>query len=107
MWHYSSRGPGQHFGDPNTSPKPDVTAPTPKNGKVVYGASIRTFPTGWGTSGACPQAAGLAALLWSKTPSLTPADLYAAIRDRAVDLGHGPDCQGHGRIDCAASLALV
>jgi hypothetical protein len=46
-------------------------------------------------------------LLWSKTPSLTPADLYAAIRDGAVDLGHGPDCQGHGRIDCAASLALV
>jgi len=107
MWHYSSRGPGQHFGDSNTNRKPDVTAPTPRNGKVVYGASIRTFPTGWGTSGACPQAAGLAALLWSKTPALTPADLYAAIRRGAVDLGHGPDCQGHGRIDCAASLALV
>lgn len=107
MWYYSSRGPGQSHGSANTNRKPDVTAPTPKNGRVVYGAGVRVLANGWGTSGACPQVAGLAALLLSKNPSLTQTDLFKAISDGAASIGHGYTCEGAGLIDCAASLALV
>lgn len=107
MWNYSSRGPGQNFGQPGMGAKPDVTAPTPRNGRVVYGAGIRVLPNGWGTSGACPQVAGLAALLVSARRSLSPLQVYEAIRAGTVALGHGANCEGAGRIDCAAALALV
>ena len=104
MWFYSSRGPGQFFGQPNTNRKPDVTAPTPRNGRVVYGDDVRSLANGWGTSGACPQVAGLAALLLSAQPALTADDIFNIIRDTAVDIGHGEHCQGHGRIDCERAV---
>lgn len=107
MWFYSSRGPGQHHGDPGTNRKPDVTAPTPRNGRIVYGSGVQVLPDGWGTSGACPQVAGLAALLLSADGSLTANQVHDLIRRGGVALGLGADCEGAGRIDCAASLALV
>ncbi len=105
MWYYSSRGPGQHYGDANTNQKPDVTAPTPINGKVLYGSGERVLPNGWGTSGACPQAAGLAALLLSLDPGLTAAQVYDTIRNTAVDIGKAHECQGKGLIDCEAAVS--
>ena len=107
MWFYSSRGPGQYFGGPDANRKPDITAPTPRNGRVVYGNGIRVLKHGWGTSGACPQAAGLAALLLDKNPSLSRALLFDAIRGGAQPIGYAHDCQGHGLIDCMASLDFV
>ena len=107
MWYYSSRGPGQFHGSANTNRKPDVTAPTPKNGRVVYGAGVRVLANGWGTSGACPQVAGLAALLLSKNASLTQAQVFKAISDGADSIGHGYDCRGNGLINCSKSLGLV
>ncbi len=107
IWYYSSRGPGQHFGKPEASHKPDATAPTPKNGKILYGASERVLPNGWGTSGACPQAAGLAALLLALDGTLARDAVFDAIRTPALDIGHGHNCQGFGMIDCAASVDYV
>ena len=107
MWYYSSRGPGQFHGDPNTNRKPDVTAPTPKNGRVVYGGGVRVLANGWGTSGACPQVAGLAALLLNKNSGLNRAALFDAISDGVGSIGHGRECEGAGLIDCAVSLGLV
>jgi serine protease AprX len=107
MWYYSSRGPGQDFGEPNTSAKPDMTAPTPENGRIVWGPDIRTLPEGWGTSGACPQVAGLAALICSKEPRIETARLQDAIRATARPFGEGPECAGTGLIDCNAALAVV
>jgi len=104
MWFYSSRGPGQHFGHPGTNEKPDVTAPTPKNGRILYGPGERVLKVGWGTSGACPQAAGLAALLLSLDPGLSAAAVYDTIRETAVDIGKGRTCQGAGLIDCEAAV---
>jgi serine protease AprX len=104
MWFYSSRGPGQFHGQPNTNRKPDVTAPTPRNGRVVYGGGIRTLANGWGTSGACPQAAGLAALALTLEPTLSRHDLFSLIRESARNLGHGPTCQGNGMIDCERTI---
>ena len=106
MWFYSSRGPGQFAGQAGMAIKPDVTAPTPPNGRVVYGDDVRSLPDGWGTSGACPQVAGLAALVLG-TRSIPPADVMDAIRATASSLGHGVHCEGHGLIHAARAVAAV
>jgi serine protease AprX len=107
MWYYSSRGPGQKFGHPHTNRKPDVTAPTPENGRIVFGNEIVTLANGWGTSGACPQVAGLAALLLAKKKSLSRQQVIETIRTTSVSLGHAADCQGAGRIDCLSAVNAV
>jgi serine protease AprX len=107
MWPTSSRGPGQLHGEPGSAHKPDVNAPTPAYGRVLWGTSVRSLPEGWGTSGACPQVAGLVALALATRKTSDRDAIFAAIRDSAVSLGLGPDCQGTGRIDCNAALARL
>jgi serine protease AprX len=107
MWDYSSRGPGQHFGSPNSNSKPDVTAPTPANGRILYGAGERVLANGWGTSGACPQVAGLAALLISANTGLNRVDVFNKIRNSAQTLGFAAECEGRGLINCAAAFATA
>jgi subtilisin family serine protease len=71
---YSSCGPN------SGRPKPDLVAPVP-------------FPSGWrtrpftGTSAATPQAAALAALLWSRHPDWTARRVRQALRDAARHTG--------------------
>lgn len=112
MWYYSSRGPGQHYGDPNTNSKPDLVGVTPAFGRVVYGNDIRVLDEGWGTSGCCPQAAGLAALMTSKRAAaggapLTSAELFDIMRGTSVSLGLDARSQGSGLLNCAAALAAT
>ncbi len=70
---YSSCGPNSGL------PKPDFVAPVP-------------FPSAWrskpfaGTSAAAPQAAALAALLFSRHPDWTPVQVKEALRQSALDL---------------------
>ena len=97
----SSRGPGQWS---VRQDKPDVVAPT--YGEVVWGAGYQKMEW-WGTSGACPQVAGLAALLLSRQPTLTPDEIRAAIRNTARPLAAPPNCVGAGIIDCAAAVNSV
>lgn len=103
MWFYSSRGPGQFDGDPGMRPKPDVTAPTPPDGRIIFGDTVKSLADGWGTSGACPQVAGLAALLLSKRSALS-GEVRDAIRGSAAPLGHARNCEGDGIIDCNAAV---
>jgi serine protease AprX len=105
MWWYSSRGPGQFAAQVGMARKPDVTAPTPPDGRLVYGDKVRSLPNGWGTSGACPQAAGVAALLLSADAGATAGEVLDAIRWTAVPLGHGFDCEGHGLLHAAKALS--
>jgi subtilisin family serine protease len=62
-----------------------------------------------GTSMAAPYVAGLASLVWSLDPSLTPDEVQTIIEVTAVDLGtYGWDSTyGHGRIDAQAALRAV
>lgn len=97
LWDYSSRGPAAAPGRPA---KPDLVAPVPRHGLVPWGEEERRFPQGWGTSGACPQAAGVAALLWTAEPALSAGEIFQRLRRGARDLGRAPSCQGAGRLDC-------
>lgn len=107
MWEYSSRGPGHGVGLSNPASKPDVIAPTPENGRILVGNTILSLRRGWGTSGACPQVAGLAALLWSKKPKASAADVANAIRASADSTGADPNCEGAGIINCERALSMI
>jgi serine protease AprX len=94
----SSRGPGQWAVQ---RPKPDVVAPT--YGEIVWGNGYRVMEW-WGTSGACPQVAGLAALILSVNPPLQPAQVGDIIRSTARPLPAAQECVGAGLIDCRAAV---
>src|SRR5436189_6400773 len=59
----------------------------------------------WGTSGAAPQVTGLAALILSKKPSLSVADVGDIIKKTCVPIGLAPTCAGAGLIDCLAAMS--
>ncbi|MBI3823110.1 MAG: S8 family serine peptidase [Planctomycetes bacterium] len=71
---YSSCGPNSRL------PKPDFVAMVP------FPSLCREKPFA-GTSAAAPQAAGLAALLWSKQQSWTAVQVTRGMRESALDLG--------------------
>ena len=95
----SSRGPGQWAEE---LPKPDCVAPT--YGRVVWGCGYRIMDW-WGTSGACPQVAGLAALILSVSPGLTPRQVGDIIRRTCRTIDGALSCVGHGIIDCEAAVS--
>jgi hypothetical protein len=85
---YSSQGPTM-----DGRIKPDVTAPT--------GEKIAAYPKGfYGTSGATPLTAGVAALYFQAFPGISASEVRAAIQKNVVDLGKkGVDpIFGNGRI---------
>ena len=94
----SSRGPGEWA---NRTSKPDCVAPT--YGEVPWGTVFRKMGW-WGTSGACPQVAGAAALMLSACPSLTPSQVADGIRNTCSLLPEGKTCVGHGLLDCEAAV---
>jgi Subtilase family len=71
---YSSCGPSA------AAPKPDLVAAVP------FPSLCRSRPFS-GTSAAAPQAAALAALVWSRHPQWTAADVRETLRAAAEDLG--------------------
>ncbi len=92
----------------NKSDLLDVTAP----GSYIWSAvhdSPSLISGRHGTSMAAAHVSGLAALLRSGDPALTPAAIRQLIRDSAVDLGMpGPDpIFGHGRINVVDALLLA
>ena len=90
----------------NFGAETDVSAP----GVNVWSlgpSSSYTYKSG--TSMSVPHVTGLAALLWSAQPTLTHLEVRALIEQGAVDLGTAgrDDLYGLGRIDAAASFALL
>jgi hypothetical protein len=104
--YFSSWGPAPiFFPTPVMRPKPDLAA---------FDGVVTTLPSGplnpfFGTSAAAPHSAAIAALLLSKNPTLTPAQVQAALTSTAVDIGPaGFDyAAGFGRIDALAAINAV
>src|SRR5439155_4205012 len=73
--------------------KPDLVAPVP------FPTTVRSQAF-TGTSAAAPQAAALAAVLWSRHPHWTAKQVRAGLVQFAHDVGRpGPDCEtGYGMI---------
>lgn len=95
----SSRGPGQLS---SHTTKPDCVAPT--YGEVMWGCGYTPMEW-WGTSGAAPQVSGLAALLLSKNPALTPGQIRDIITETCVSLPLAATCAGAGLIDCRSAVS--
>jgi subtilisin family serine protease len=61
-----------------------------------------------GTSMATPIVAGLASLMLSANPKLTPAQVKAAIEKNVDKIGTGFSIRtGYGRVDAAATLRAI
>ncbi|MBI5019928.1 MAG: S8 family peptidase [Ignavibacteriales bacterium] len=106
---YSSRGNYDVYVPAFSSrPKPDVVALT---GGVITGVGGFGFWDGtnwrfWGTSASAPHVAGMTALLLSKYPAFTPAQVHSKFERTAVDLGVAGFDQifGNGRLDIELAL---
>ena len=85
------------IGQPNCAVKPDLVAPVP------FLSSWRARPFA-GTSAAAPQAAALAALVWSRHPDWKSPAVRSALQHSAHDLGiPGPDPEtGYGLVHLPA-----
>ena len=94
----SSRGPGEWA---KKTKKPDCVAPT--YGEVPWGTTFRRMRW-WGTSGACPQVAGAAALMLSVCPTLTPSQVAEGILNTCSLLPDAKTCVGSGVLNCEAAV---
>jgi len=94
---------GERWSLSNFGPNVDVMAP----GALVYSTKMGgDYQFMSGTSMAAPHAAGLAALLLSVDPNLTPAQVVDIILDTAVDMGD-PNLHGAGLIDAGAAVGSI
>ena len=106
---FSSRGPARvDFPARDDRAKPDLAG---FDGVSISNAggfpACPPFCAFFGTSAAAPHSAGVAALLLEKDPTLTPAEVQAALTRGAVDIGAAgfDDASGFGRLDALASAA--
>ncbi len=105
----------------NTGPQVDVAAP----GERILGCVPTWYPEqvwgdfdidpyayGYGTSSSCPQVAGLAALIKSLKPDLSPRDIMNIIRYSADDVNQDlfpgvDDYIGYGRVNIEKALRPI
>jgi len=94
---------------PEVRDKPEIVAPDGTN-TTFFSPGVDPesdgFPNFFGTSAAAPHAAGVAALLKARGPSLTPDEIYSALETTAIDMnGSGFDFDtGFGLIQADAAL---
>ncbi|MFZ5433659.1 MAG: S8 family serine peptidase [Calditrichota bacterium] len=88
----------------------DICAPGASPG--IMSTIINSYAAWEGTSMASPNAAGVAALVWSLFPNMTNAQLRDLLFDTAVDIsGNNPNVPaaylGHGRISAQLAAAAL
>lgn len=82
---------GNRLAVPIIRRKPDISAPDGVETTFFPpgAAAPGTFPEFFGTSAAAPHAAGVAALLLSRQPDLTPMEIGSALAASAIPMGPG------------------
>jgi subtilisin family serine protease len=103
---FSMQGPAPIFFPTRVDrPKPDLAG---------FDGVVTTLPPGglnpfFGTSAAAPHSAAVAALLLSKNPTLSPAQVQSILTSTAVDIeAPGFDnVAGYGRLDALAAINAV
>ncbi|NWJ44623.1 MAG: S8 family serine peptidase [Chloroflexi bacterium] len=95
--YYSSQGPLT-----NGVFKPEISAPASVSSGAYEEEGSSNFP---GTSAACPQVSGMAAVLKSANPNLSIDDFTTVVLEHVKDLGPvGPDVAfGYGRADAGSN----
>ena len=120
-WHYSNYGPELDIVAPSGCWTDLCAVPTPMWTTDIVGrggwdqdnildVNILDYTNAMeGTSGACPVAAGVAALILSIGPNLTSAEVRHFLERSAKDLGDPgrDDYYGWGRVDARAALDMV
>jgi subtilisin family serine protease len=89
-----------------SGPFVDLSAP---GTNILTTAKFGLYFAGSGTSVASPVVAGVAALMFSANPSLTPALVIQLLEDTAVDVGvpgYDPTF-GHGRVNAFAAVTAA
>lgn len=109
IWDYSQRGEGLCLVAPsgNGNSSSDIVT-TDRMGSLGYTSGNYTEHFG-GTSAACPQVAGVAALMLSLNPNLTAAEVKQILQSTATDLGtSGYDTTyGYGLLNAYAAVSEV
>jgi serine protease len=107
IWDYSSRGTEMDLVAPSGGPQGDV-ATTDRMGANGYNAGNYTA-TFNGTSAACPQVSGVAALMISANPNLTEAQITTILQQTATDMGATgfDNTFGFGRLNAEAALRRI
>lgn len=104
---YSQRGASMDLVAPSGGNPGDVVT-TDRMGSLGYNNTNYTT-TFNGTSAACPQVAGVAALMLSVRPDLTEAQVRTTLQNTARDLGSGgfDNSYGYGLVDAYAAVYAV
>jgi len=102
---------GNPINDPRAD-KPEITAPDGGNTTFFFAGvdpESDGRPNFFGTSAAAPHAGGVAALLLQANPSLTPANVYAALENTTIDMGTAgfDNDSGFGLVQADAALGFV
>ena len=107
IWNYSGRGSTLDLVAPSgaCSNSGDVVT-TDRSAPKGYNTSDNYTYTFGGTSAACPQVAGVAALMLSANPNLTVSQVRSKLRSTATDLGStGFDTTyGYGLVNAYAAV---
>jgi subtilisin family serine protease len=109
IWSYSSRGAEMDLVAPsgNVNQLGDIRT---LDRMGVSGDDIGNYNSAFGgTSAACPQVAGVAALMLSTNPNLTEAQVRTILQNTATDMGpQGFDNTfGYGRLNAGAAMREV
>ncbi|MCX8490940.1 MAG: S8 family serine peptidase, partial [Cyclobacteriaceae bacterium] len=107
IWDYSSRGAEMDLVAPSGGPQGDLVT-TDRMGANGYDAGNYTT-TFNGTSAACPQVSGVAALMISVNPNLTEAQITTILQQTATDMGATgfDNTFGFGRLNAEAALRRI